>query len=164
MANSLTKTKLFLLIRLNRRGEYLSIRDPEWWIQWDNSPWRNPYARWGSEHVTSLYEERYIRPEFVVSVDTSHPSVRSVLEGGLNRAEDLLDEKASFAIEVSVASLSDLCNSLGMNLLFLRFHPETEKLTLYAMRKSPVAFFYLIYHTPGHTSGFAPGVNNMKLS
>ena len=80
------------------------MRDPEWWIQSDNAPWRNPYARWGTEHGTSLYEERYIRPEFVVSVDTSHPSIRRVLEDGLNKAEDMLDEKASFAIEVSGAA------------------------------------------------------------
>ena len=80
------------------------MRDPEWWIQSDNAPWRNPYARWGTEHGTSLYEERYIRPEFVVSVDTSHPSIRRVLEDGLNKAEDMLDEKAIFAIEVSGAA------------------------------------------------------------
>ena len=86
------------------------MRDPEWWIQSDNSPWRNPYARWGTEHCTSLYEERYIRPEFVVSVDTSHPGVRRTLEEGLNKAEDMLDEKASFAVEVSAhASLIVAC-------------------------------------------------------
>ena len=84
------------------------MRDPEWWIQWDNSPWRNPYAWWGTEHYTSLYEEGYIRPEFVVSVDTSHPEVRRTLEEGLNKAEDMLDEKASFAVEVSAhASVFD---------------------------------------------------------
>lgn len=77
------------------------MRDPEWWIQWDNSPWLNPYARWGTEHMTSLYEERYIRPEFVVSVNTNHPIIRRVLEDGFRKAEDLLSEKASFALEVS---------------------------------------------------------------
>ena len=92
---------LFLFIRLNKRGEYLSIRDPEWWIQSNSTPWMNPYARWGTEHCTSLYEERYIRPEFVVSVDTSNPDIRRMLEDGLNKAEDMLYEKASFAIEVS---------------------------------------------------------------
>ena len=61
----------------------------------------NPYARWGTEHCTSLYEERYIRPEFVVSVDTSNPNIRRMLEDGLNKAEDMLYEKASFAVEVS---------------------------------------------------------------
>ncbi|KAJ7394383.1 hypothetical protein OS493_000192 [Desmophyllum pertusum] len=85
--------------KLNNRGQYLSFRDPEWWIQSDNTRWRNPYARWGNEHGTSLYEERYIRPEFVVSVDTSSPKIRRVLEDGLNMAEDMMREKASFAIE-----------------------------------------------------------------
>ena len=37
----------------------------------------------------------------MVSVDTSHPNVRRALEDGLNMAEDMLCEKASFAIEVS---------------------------------------------------------------
>ena len=92
---------LFLFIRLNKRGEYLSIRDPEWWIQSNSTPWMNPYARWGTEHCTSLYEKRYIRPEFVVSVDTSNPDIRRLLEDGLNKAEDMLHEKASFAVEVS---------------------------------------------------------------
>lgn len=85
--------------RLNRRGEYLSMRDPEWWIQWENSPWRNPYARWGTEHMTSMYEERFVRPEFVVSVNTSHPNIRRVLDEGFRKAEDMLNEKASFAVE-----------------------------------------------------------------
>ena len=92
---------LFLFIRLNKRGEYLSIRDPEWWIQSNSTPWMNPYARWGTEHCTSLYEERYIRPEFVVSVDTSNPDIRRMLEDGLNKAENMLYEKSSFAVEVS---------------------------------------------------------------
>lgn len=92
-----------LRFRLNNRGEYLSFRDPEWWIQSNNTPWRNPYARWGNEHGTSLYEERYIRPEFVVSVDTSNPSIRRSLEDGLNMAEDMIREKASFAIEVRLS-------------------------------------------------------------
>ena len=84
------------------------MRDPEWWIQSDNSPWRNPYARWGTEHCTSMYEEWYIRPEFVVSVNTSHPQVRRALEEGLNKAEDMLDEKVSFAVEVSaLTAVSD---------------------------------------------------------
>ena len=61
----------------------------------------NPYARWGTEHCTSLYEKRYIRPEFVVSVDTSNPDIRRMLEDGLNKAEGMLCEKASFAVEVS---------------------------------------------------------------
>lgn len=87
--------------RLNNRGQYLSFRDPEWWIQSNNTPWRNPYTRRGNEHGTSFYEERYIRPEFVVSVDTSNPIVRRKLEDGLDMAEDMLREKASFAIEVS---------------------------------------------------------------
>lgn len=86
---------------MNNRGQYLSFRDPEWWIQSDSTPWRNPYGRWGNEHGTSLYEERYIRPEFVVTVDTSNPNVRRKLEDGLNMAENMLREKASFAIEVS---------------------------------------------------------------
>ena len=96
---------LFLFIRLNKRGEYLSIRDPEWWIQSNSSPWMNPYARWGTEHCTSLYEKRYIRPEFVVSVDTSSPDIRRMLEDGLNKAEDMLYEKASFAVEVSAVRI-----------------------------------------------------------
>ena len=91
---------VLLRSRLNNRGEYLSYRDPEWWIQSNNTPWRNPYARWGNENGTSLYEERYIRPEFVVSVDTSNPIIRRLLENGLNVAEDMIREKASFAIEV----------------------------------------------------------------
>jgi len=37
----------------------------------------------------------------VVSVDTSNPIVRRKLEDGLDMAEDMLREKASFAIEVS---------------------------------------------------------------
>ena len=65
----------------------------------------NPYARWGTEHCTSLYEQRYIRPEFVVSVDTSNPDIRRMLEDGLNKAEDMLYEKASFAVEVSAVRL-----------------------------------------------------------
>ena len=65
----------------------------------------NPYARWGTEHCTSLYEERYIRPEFVVSVDTSNPDIRRMLEDGLNKAEDMLYEKASFAVEVSAVRI-----------------------------------------------------------
>ena len=96
---------LFPFIRLNKRGEYLSIRDPEWWIQSNSTPWMNPYARWGTEHCTSLYEERYIRPEFVVSVDTSNPDIRRMLEDGLNKAEDMLYEKASFAVEVSAVRI-----------------------------------------------------------
>ena len=91
---------VLLRSRLNNRGEYLSYRDPEWWIQSNNTPWRNPYARWGNENGTSLYEERYIRPEFVVSVDTSNPNIRRLLEDGLDMAEDMIREKASFAIEV----------------------------------------------------------------
>lgn len=83
------------------------MRDPEWWIQWDNSPWLNPYARWGTEHMTSLYEERYIRPEFVVSVNTNHPIIRRVLEDGFRKAEDFLSEKASFAVEVSYLYIFD---------------------------------------------------------
>lgn len=31
----------------------------------------------------------------------SHPGVRRTLEEGLNKAKDMLDEKASFAVEVS---------------------------------------------------------------
>ena len=77
----------------------MSFRDPEWWIQSNSTPWRNPYARWGNEHGTSLYEERYIRPGFVVSVDTSNPNVRQKLEDGLDMAEEMLREKASFGIE-----------------------------------------------------------------
>ena len=65
----------------------------------------NPYARWGTEHCTSLYEERYIRPEFVVSVDTSNHDIRRMLEDGLNKAEDMLYEKASFAVEVSAVRI-----------------------------------------------------------
>ena len=65
----------------------------------------NPYARWGTEHCTSLYEERYIRPEFVVSVDTSNPDIRRMLEDGLDKAEDMLYEKASFAVEVSAVRI-----------------------------------------------------------
>ena len=61
----------------------------------------NPYARWGTEHCTSLYEKRYIRPEFAVSVDTSNPEIRRMLEDGLNKAEDMLYQEASFAVEVS---------------------------------------------------------------
>lgn len=45
----------------------------------------------------------------MVSVDTSHPNVRRALEDGLNMAEDMLCEKASFAIEVS--SLDPLVQS-----------------------------------------------------
>ena len=104
------------------------MRDPEWWIQSDNSPWRNPYARWGTEHCTSLYEERYIRPEFVVSVDTSHPEVRRTLEEGLNKAEDMLDEKASFAVEVRThASLIVAC--------FRRVQIISEKKKILRLRK-----------------------------
>ena len=83
------------------------MRDPEWWIQRDNSPWLNPYARWGTEHMTSLYEERYIRPEFVVSVNTNHPIIRRVLEDGFRKAEDFLSGKASFAVEVSYLYIFD---------------------------------------------------------
>ena len=36
-----------------------------------------------------------------MSVDTSNPNIRRVLEDGLNMAEDMMREKASFAIEVS---------------------------------------------------------------
>ena len=61
----------------------------------------NPYARWGTEHCTALYEKRYIRPEFVVSVDTSNADIRRMLEDGFNKAEDMLYEKANFAVEVS---------------------------------------------------------------
>ena len=100
MTSLSTFISLFLN-RLNNRGQYLSFRDPEWWIQSNSTPWRNPYAGWGNEHGTSLYEERYIRPEFVVSIDTSNPNVRRKLEDGLDMAEDMLREKASFAIEVS---------------------------------------------------------------
>ena len=64
-------------------------------------PWMNPYARWGTEHCTSLYEKRYIRPEIVVSVDTSNADIRRMLEDGFNKAEDMLYEKANFAVEVS---------------------------------------------------------------
>ena len=69
----------------------------------------NPYARWGTEHCTSLYEERYIRPEFVVSVDTCNPDIRRILEDGLNKAEDMLYEKASFAVEVSAIRIEAFC-------------------------------------------------------
>jgi len=47
----------------------------------------NPYVRWGTEHCTSLYDERCIRPEFIVSVDTSNREIRQILEDGLNKTE-----------------------------------------------------------------------------
>ena len=35
-----------------------------------------------------------------MSVDTSNPNIRRLLEDGLNMADDMIREKASFAIEV----------------------------------------------------------------
>ena len=74
----------------------MSFRDPEWWIQSISTPWLNltGIPGWCNEQGTSLYEERYIRPEFVVSVDTSNPNVIRKLQDGLDMDEEMLREKA----------------------------------------------------------------------
>ena len=84
----------------------------------------NPYARWGTEHCTSLYEERYIRPEFVVSIDTSNPDIRRMLEDGLNMAEDMLYEKASFAIEVCAVRIEAFFFAIKLRIKVLVIHSK----------------------------------------
>lgn len=51
--------------------------------------------------VRSRYEERYIMPQFVVSVNTAHPNIRRQLDKGFDTAEKLVREGAAFAFEVS---------------------------------------------------------------
>ena len=68
----------------------------------------NPYVRWGTEHCTSLYEERYIRPEFVVSVDTSNREIRKILEDGLNKTEG----KKMQILHISYENQSNSCSRI----------------------------------------------------
>ena len=44
-------------------------------------------------------------PEFVVSVNTSHPNIRRLLEQGFSKVEDLVRERAPFAVEVSYTNV-----------------------------------------------------------
>jgi hypothetical protein len=87
---------------LNSKGEYLSIRDKEWWLMSDNSPWIDPYTNpvWGTG-TTSLYGDRWIMPRFVVIVDTNHPTIRQELNEGFDRIEALMAQQANFSLEVS---------------------------------------------------------------
>jgi len=92
---------LYIGPRLNSRGEYLSIRDKEWWIQSDNTPWTNPYANpvWGTG-TTSLYGDRWIMPRFVVIVNTAHPNIKQQLIDGFDRACQMVTQGKRFALEV----------------------------------------------------------------
>ncbi|XP_032235366.2 uncharacterized protein LOC116601144 [Nematostella vectensis] len=92
--------------KLNRKGEYLSIRDLEWWYQQHNTPWGRPYTNqtWGTGD-TSMYGDLWIMPNFVMSVDTSHSTVRRKLEEGFNTAEALVIQGKKFSIEFNFNSL-----------------------------------------------------------
>ena len=55
--------------------------------------------------TTSLFAERFLRTEFVISMNTSHANIRAFLDEGFQQAEKFLNKGERFALEASKARL-----------------------------------------------------------